>query len=114
MRIGSSEPRAAPVLDPAGESSAAVAPPTGASSSAAAHAEGPSPFAQLLHGLGRELTTGEATMHHAVSSAQGLGPAELIALQAGVYRYSEAIDLASHLVDRATNGVKTVIQGSGQ
>ncbi len=114
MRIGSSEPRAAPVLDQAGEEPSALAPATGASSSIAAHAEGPSPFAQLLHGLGREITTGEATMHRAVASARDLGPAELIALQAGVYRYSETIDLASHLVDRATNGVKTVIQGSGQ
>jgi hypothetical protein len=56
-------------------------------------------------------------MHRALHAAHGghdLGPAELIALQAGVYRYSEAVDLASHLVDRTTNGVKTVIQGSGQ
>jgi hypothetical protein len=40
-----------------------------------------------------------------------LGPAELLALQAGVYRYSEAVDLSAKLVDRAANGVKTVIQG---
>ncbi len=53
-------------------------------------------------------------MRHALGGGRDLGPAELIALQAGVYRYSEAIDLASHLVNRATNGVKTVIQGSGQ
>lgn len=40
-----------------------------------------------------------------------LGPAELLALQAGVYRYSEAVDLSAKLVDRATSGVKTVLQG---
>ena len=40
-----------------------------------------------------------------------LGPSELLALQAGVYRYSETVDLASKLIDRATSGVKTVIQG---
>jgi hypothetical protein len=83
---------------------------------APARQDEPSPFAQLLHGVGRALTSGEATMHQALRAAHGghdLGPAELIALQAGVYRYSEAVDLASHLVDRTTNGVKTVIQGSG-
>jgi hypothetical protein len=40
-----------------------------------------------------------------------MGPGELIALQAGVYRYGEAVDLASRLVDRATTSVKTVLQG---
>jgi hypothetical protein len=40
-----------------------------------------------------------------------VGPAELIALQAGVYRYGEAVDLASRLIDRATSSVKTVLQG---
>jgi hypothetical protein len=40
-----------------------------------------------------------------------LGPGELLALQAGVYRYSEAVDLSAKLVDRATSGVKTVLQG---
>jgi hypothetical protein len=44
---------------------------------------------------------------HAGSS---LDPADLIALQAGVYRYSETVDLASRLIDRATAAVKTVLQ----
>jgi hypothetical protein len=34
----------------------------------------------------------------------------LIALQAGIYRYSEAIDLTVKLVDRATSGVKTILE----
>ena len=114
MRLGTSEPRAAPALAAASEGPAAVAPASIAPAGDAARAEGPSPFAQLLHGIGRQITAGEATMRSAVGSARDMGPAELIALQAGVYRYSEAIDLASHLVDRATSGVKTVIQGSGQ
>lgn len=89
-------------------------PVRGAATTGTLAATEPSPFAQLLHGIGHELTRGEATMRHALGGGRDLGPAELIALQAGVYRYSEAIDLASHLVNRATNGVKTVIQGSGQ
>jgi hypothetical protein len=40
--------------------------------------------------------------------------AQLIALQAGVYRYSETIDLASRLLDHITGGIKSVLQGSGQ
>jgi hypothetical protein len=76
--------------------------------------DGRSPFAKMIDGLGREMRQGEGVMRGALGATQGgkdLGPAELIALQAGVYRYSEAVDLASRLVDRATSGVKTVLQG---
>lgn len=38
---------------------------------------------------------------------------ELIALQAGIYRYTEAVDLAAKLVDRSTSAVRTTLQGSG-
>jgi hypothetical protein len=67
-----------------------------------------------VRGLGAEVQRGEALMHRAIDPASGsdLGPAQLIALQAGVYRYAEAVDLASRLVDHATAGLKTVIQGS--
>jgi hypothetical protein len=73
----------------------------------------PSPFAQLLRGLGHEVQGSETMVHQAIASARGgeLGPTELIALQAGVYRYSEAVDLASRLVENATSALKTVIQG---
>jgi hypothetical protein len=76
-----------------------------------------SPFARLLHGIGRRLDRGEQMMTAAVDSMQAGGdfaPSRLIALQAGVYRYSEAIDLASRLVDRTTSGIKTVLQGNSQ
>lgn len=39
----------------------------------------------------------------------GLDSAQLIALQAGIYRYSEAVDLVAKLVDRASNAVRTII-----
>jgi hypothetical protein len=75
-------------------------------------AEEPSPFARILQGLGREVDRGEALVRKA-SGAGGrdLGDMDLLALQAGVYRYSEAVDLAAKLVDRAAGGVKTVLQG---
>ena len=71
----------------------------------------PSSFAKILRGLGKEVDRGETFMRHAIHGANGASQSDLLALQAGVYRYSEAVDLASKLVDRATSGLKTVIQG---
>ena len=74
--------------------------------------EGPSPFGRVLRSLGREVDRGELVVRRAIGGAgKDLGPGELLALQAGVYRYSEAVDLAAKLIDRATSGVRTVIQG---
>ncbi len=65
--------------------------------------------------IGREVDRGETLVKRAVGGAtaggKDLGNVELLALQAGVYRYSEAVDLAAKLVDRAASGVKTVLQG---
>ena len=76
--------------------------------------DAPSPFALLLQSLGREVHQGESLVRSALGAARGghdLDAGDLIALQAGVYRYGEAVDLASRLVDRATSAVKTVLQG---
>jgi hypothetical protein len=105
-----SEPRVPPPssANPATVSPAlpSPAPPT--------NPEQPSAFGRLVRGLGAEVQRGEAVVHHAIASASGgdLDPGQLIALQAGVYRYAEAVDLASRLVDHATTGLKTVIQGT--
>jgi hypothetical protein len=108
---------------PATESSSVALPamqPPAASIAIASPVSSPeesSPFARVLRGLSREINDGEASTRSALGSLQrgaDFGPSQLIALQVGVYRYSEAIDLASRLVDRATNGVKTVVQGGGQ
>jgi hypothetical protein len=56
------------------------------------------------------MNRGEALMQRALAGGQLEAPA-LLALQAGVYRYSEAVDLAAKLVDRASSSVKTVVQG---
>ena len=60
-------------------------------------------------------SSAESALSPSLSRPRGggadLGPAELLALQAGIYRYSEAVDLAAKLVDRVSSGVKTVIQG---
>jgi hypothetical protein len=76
------------------------------------HAD-PTPFARLLKGLGRELESGEALAERAIRGGSGSGsmsPEMLLALQAGIYRYSEAVDLVSKLVDRATQAVKATLQ----
>jgi hypothetical protein len=78
---------------------------------------GSSRFAQVLSDLGREIDRDAATVRAAAQSMRAgadFGPARLIALQMCVYRYGEAIDLVSRVVDRAAGGVKTIVQGSGQ
>jgi hypothetical protein len=77
--------------------------------------EGPS-FGQGLKAIGDETRRGEALVERAVHAGGGgrdLAPAELIALQAGVYRWVEVVDLASKLVDRAAQAAKTVTQPGG-
>jgi hypothetical protein len=69
-------------------------------------------FSALVTRVGRALDSGEQRLRRVEQGAGAdLSSAELIALQAGIYRYSEAVDLCSKLVDRATSGVKTVVQG---
>jgi hypothetical protein len=100
MHIGESRP---PPPVPSAEPRTTESPPRTAD-------DEPSPFARILRGLGREVDRGEHIVGRALHGGD-LGPGELLALQAGVYRYSEAVDLSAKLIDRASNGVKTVIQG---
>ena len=70
----------------------------------------PSGFSRLLGRFGRELDRGEKTLSAAARGGAASDPGALLALQAGVYRYVEAVDLASKLVDHATSAVKTTLQ----
>src|SRR6266536_1698337 len=75
--------------------------------------ESPGGFARLLHSLGHELDRGEALAEGAIrhpGAGGGMSPEGLIALQAGIYRYSEAVDLVTKLVDRGAQAVKTTLQ----
>ncbi|HET9930333.1 MAG TPA: hypothetical protein VFQ35_06590 [Polyangiaceae bacterium] len=68
-------------------------------------------FSETLAQLGHRVDAGEGWMRRAMSpAAGGLDAAQLIALQAGIYRYTEAVELVGKLVDRASNGVKTLLQ----
>lgn len=88
---------------PATRQSRTVDPPTGSEVGA---------FSKVFHGLASNLEQGERTIERVRhGGSTELGATELLALQAEVYRYSEAVDLSAKLIDRATNGVKTVLQG---
>ncbi|RYF10067.1 MAG: hypothetical protein EOO40_05810 [Deltaproteobacteria bacterium] len=47
-------------------------------------------------------------MQMALSGRQ-FGPSELLAMQAGVYRYSQELDLTSKVVQQATSGIKQTL-----
>lgn len=113
---GGGASRVQPSTQPAGRAREAseLTPNEASGAPPPAPVEEPSPFARILHGLGAEVDRGEKLVRRAIHGSSGgaeLGNGELLALQAGVYRYSEAVDLSAKLVDRATSGVKTVIQG---
>ncbi|MDP9035032.1 MAG: hypothetical protein M3O50_09510 [Myxococcota bacterium] len=72
-----------------------------------------SAFARLLDDVERRFNAGEATIRGVVaagSAGKDVPLRDLIAIQAGVYRYTETVDLVARLVDHATSGVKTVMQ----
>jgi len=74
--------------------------------------EGLSVFETTLRNLASRVDAGEALVRRAVQGggAGGLEPGQWIALQAGIYRYVEALDVAAKLVDKAGNMVRTVLQ----
>lgn len=88
--------------------------PTRPSRPSAEPAVGGKSFAEVLERLGGQIDRGEALVKRAVSGGHsGMDAGDLIALQAGIYRYTEAVDLAAKLVDRSASAVKTTLQGSG-
>ncbi len=108
MRIGGESPRyemvpVEPAVSGASGSDGQVA-------AAAARGAGEAAFLKALKGVGRAVDGGEALIAGASHGNLGsLDSAQLIALQAGIYRYSEAVDLVAKLVDRAATAVKTVV-----
>jgi hypothetical protein len=73
----------------------------------------PGGFHRVLSKLTRELDRGERLVDRAMSGGHAqLAAGDLIALQAGIYRYTEVVDLSAKLIDRATSAVKTTV-GSG-
>jgi hypothetical protein len=72
----------------------------------------PSAFERLVGGLGTVIDRGDTLVERAATASYAhLDAAQLIALQAGIYRYGEAVDLTAKLVDRLTGAAKTVLEG---
>lgn len=100
MRITGESPRYEPVPMSASESEGR----------SAARRLSESGFARALNRVGRAVDGGEALIASAAhGNLGGLDSAQLIALQAGIYRYTEAVDLVAKLVDRAATTVKTIV-----
>ena len=86
-----------------------VAPDDAPAPTASSAPDGPS-FIDALRGIGSAVDRGESLIARAAQGGLGgLDSAQLIALQAGIYRYSEAVDLVAKLVDRASSAVRTVV-----
>ncbi|AEI69029.1 hypothetical protein [Corallococcus macrosporus] len=65
--------------------------------------------AQVLDRVGQAQKRLDHILHLA-QSGRSFTPAELLALQAHVYRASQELDLAGKVVEKATGGVKQVLQ----
>jgi hypothetical protein len=89
-------------------------PPEVAPHSTRSSAANPGSFHRVLLAVGAEVDRGERLIQGVVSGRTGsLGAGELIALQAGIYRYTELVDLTAKFVDRAANAVRTTLQSGG-
>lgn len=66
-----------------------------------------------VRAAGRRLAHSQHAIDRALSAAQGgraFSHEELIALQAGVYRYSQELQLASKLVDGASRAIRRTLR----
>lgn len=92
---------------------AASAERSGAPTSPTAQPAGPSRFQEVLERVSSQADAGERLVDRALQQRGAVEPHQLLALQAGIYRYGEVVDLASKLADRASQAVKTTLQGGG-
>jgi hypothetical protein len=74
----------------------------------------PGAFERMVRAMGKEIDQGESRVRQALSGAatRSYSSVDLIVLQAGIYRYTEAVDLAARLVDRAGQAIKTTLHSS--
>ena len=71
-----------------------------------------SPIRDALVGVARSMAQSDVRVQRGLRAARrgAMDPAELLALQAGVYRYAQEVELASKVVDKATGALKTALQ----
>lgn len=71
-------------------------------------------FLQVLQAVGAEVDRGERMVQNVLTGgSRRLSAGDLIALQAGIYRYTEVVDLSAKFVDRASAAVRTTLQSGG-
>ena len=71
-----------------------------------------SSFSAALRRAAESIGESEAAIARGLNAArrgQTLSPERLLMLQAGVYRYSQQLELASKLVDKATGAIRQVL-----
>jgi hypothetical protein len=67
-------------------------------------------FDTVLRRLAMELDRGERLVTRVIERGGQLSPQQLLAAQAGIYRYSETLELAAKLVDKASSAIRTTLQ----
>lgn len=67
-------------------------------------------FQAVLQRLATDVDRGEALMRRTMNARGQLDSTQLLVLQAGIYRYSETVELMAKLVDKATNAVRSTLQ----
>lgn len=75
--------------------------------------EGPSKATQSIANMLSGLEKGQGVMDKLISagaSGKNFSNGELIALQAGVYKYTQELDLTSKIVEQATTGLKDTLK----
>ncbi len=103
MKIGTLSDRS-PIIDGHSLPTAEQAPSTRASPADSAS------FRDVFNRLAGEVDRGERVVKCALNGGASNDTRSMIALQAGVYRYVEAVDLCTRLIDRAAGAVKTTLQ----
>ena len=81
--------------------------------SSATHAEAPSATARTLTNLMEGVEKGQASLDKLIGSAlQGkkFSNAELLSLQASMYKYAQEMDLTSKIVEKTTTGLKDTLK----
>ncbi|MFW6066741.1 MAG: hypothetical protein ACOC97_00265 [Myxococcota bacterium] len=72
-----------------------------------------SPALDFLRESAREIARGDGILRRAMRTAHAGGVfdhGELLALQAGVYRYTQELELTGKLVDKSTQSLRHVLQ----
>lgn len=96
---------------PRASTSPGPAHPVGPSFRAALDRAAPDPVLAQVEAAAESIAAGERQMSRAIQRVGHVSdPTELLALQMGVYRYVQELELATRVVEKTTSAIKTVMQ----